>query len=171
MGLFREEGISVLATVAVCTGLVLAAVPAGMYAARQFSDRSESRAGVEIDAIWLAATALTVQDERGGRRLLATAMKMRNAEDAERMCRFIPFIRDRLVLLASQGKIDVTPKRVSVDGETMQVLERDLNAMLRKRGPLEIFLYDSTHPGRLPKSVNKGMNKPARCDGFRLTGF
>jgi|GEM_PF-3461568 len=167
MRLFRFGGAGILVAALLCSGLLPAGVPAGAYAGDLGGTLIAASSGRRSPSILLSATAFTVQDSVGGRHLVAAAMRMRTQDDAERVCRHIPVIRDQFVSLAAKGKIAVTEGDVTIDESALDRLFRDLNVMLDGNGPRDIFLYDGAHPERLPENMTQMM----RCHGGALTGY
>ncbi len=164
---FCFNGTGIVFAAALFSGLMPTCIPTGAYAGdlgRQSIAASSKR---RSPSILLSATAFTVQDSAGGRRLVAVAMRMRTRDDAERICPHIPVIRDQLVSLAAKGKIAVIDGDVTIDEDTLDKLHRDLNVMLDGQGPRDIFLYDGAHPEHLPQNLSQMM----RCHGGALTGF
>ncbi len=113
--------------------------------------------------VWLSTPAFTLRSGQGEKMTLVAALKMNNTEDAVRVCKWMPLVRDRINVMASQIQ-QRTKDQDMVKSFERRRLKKVLTDVLRPTGPTVIkFLEAGTPPSQALTDAPSVI-----CDGRRL---
>lgn len=113
--------------------------------------------------VWLSTPAFTLKGANGEKMTLVAALKMNNSEDAVRVCKYMPLVRDRINVMASEIEKNNQDKEV-VESFERRRLKKALFDVLRPTGPAVVKFLDAKTP---PSQVLNDAPSVI-CDGRRL---
>ncbi len=122
-----------------------------------------SAAGRGQKQVWLSTPAFTLKGGRGEKLTLVAALKMDNSEDAVRVCKYMPLVRDRINVMANQIEHNNQDKELVASFEQRR-LKKVLFDVLRPTGPAVVKFIDAKTP---PSQVLNDAPSVI-CDGRRL---
>lgn len=113
--------------------------------------------------VWLSTPAFTLKGGNGEKLTLVAALKMNNSEDAVRVCKYMPLVRDRINVMASEIEKNNQDKDM-VESFERRRLKKALFDVLRPTGPAVVKFIDAKTP---PSQVLNDA-PTVICDGRRL---
>jgi len=125
--------------------------------------QGSSAAGRGQKQVWLSTPAFTLKGGRGEKLTLVAALKMDNSEDAVRVCKYMPLVRDRINVMANQIEHNNQDKELVASFEQRR-LKKVLFDVLRPTGPAVVKFIDAKTP---PSQVLNDAPSVI-CDGRRL---
>ncbi len=142
------------------------AIPGGLYVAGKvqsnLSTQGSSRA--EGESLWITTPTFTLMDENGERHRMIAAIGTRNKEEATRICKYLPIVRDRLQRFASAVRVVGSEGgQPTLRGKANQ-LGPDLASALGLQGAPDVKIIESR------TSLQQVLRtKPATCEKGRLS--
>lgn len=113
--------------------------------------------------VWLSTPAFTLRGGQGEKMTLVAALKMDNSEDAVRVCKWMPLVRDRINVMAAEIQERNQGQDMIMSFERRR-LKKVLTDVLRPTGPAVIkFLEAGTPPSQALTDAPSVI-----CDGRRL---
>ncbi|RVU39443.1 hypothetical protein EOI86_09465 [Hwanghaeella grinnelliae] len=113
--------------------------------------------------VWLSTPAFTLKGSNGEKQTLVAALKMNNSEDAVRVCKYMPLVRDRINVMASQIEKSSQGKDV-IESFERRRLRKALFDVLKPTGPAVVKFIDA----KIPPSQAFNDAPSVICDGRRL---
>lgn len=113
--------------------------------------------------VWLSTPAFTMKGGKGEKLTLVAALKMNNSDDAIRVCKWMPLVRDRINVMAAEIQQRTQGEDMVMSFEKRR-LKKVLTDVLRPTGPTVIkFLEAGTPPSQALTDAPSVI-----CDGRRL---
>lgn len=138
-------------------GLYIASEVQGQFGAGNGAPRAKS------ESLWIATPPFTLIGEDGERHRMVAAVGTQNRQEAQRLCKYLPIVRDRLQRFASSVRvIRVESGQPRLRGNAAN-LAVELETALGLGGTPKVKIVDSRYP--LQKAVRA---KPANCENGRL---
>ena len=141
------------------------AIPGGFYVAGEMQHRftAQQAAAPGQVSLWITTPAFTLMDAQGGRHHMVAAVGAHNREEAARLCKYLPIVRDRLQRFASSVRVVGSSAGQPKLQGSKDILAEDLGTALGFSAPPALKIVESGH------SVQKVIRaKPTACDGGKL---
>ena len=124
----------------------------------------ESAAGIARGKkVWLSTPAFSLEDGAGGKVTMVAALKMNNSDDAVRVCKWMPLVRDRINVMVSQARERAGSEELVMSFERRR-LKKILTDTLKPTGPAVVRFIEA---GVAPSQVLTDAPSVI-CDGRRL---
>jgi len=140
------------------------AIPGGLYVAGKVQSRlaPQGSSRAEAESLWITTPPFTLMDESGERHRMIAAVGTRNKEEAARLCKYLPIVRDRLQRFASAVRVVGSEGgQPSLRGNANQLAE-DLADALGLHGAPDVRIIESNY------SVQQVLQtKPSTCEKGR----
>lgn len=141
------------------------AIPGGLYVASEVQNKVvfDGPGKAQAISLWITTPAFTLIDTEGGRHQMVAAVGTRSKAEAERLCKYLPIVRDRLQEFASSVRV------TAIDGGQPKLrgkadsLPGVLAGALGFSADPKVKIIDSRHS---VQTVIK--TRPATCQGGRL---
>lgn len=142
------------------------AIPGGLYIAGEAQKKAAvgGRTGPPSISLWVTTPAFTLIDTKGGRHRMVAAIGAHNKDEAVRVCKYLPIVRDRLQRFASAVRVtgsDAGQPRLA--GDT-GALAADLAEALGFQTDPKVKIIESRQP---VQTVIKA--RPASCENGKLS--
>lgn len=141
------------------------AIPGGLYVAGEVQNKFQGQGSSRADAesLWITTPVFTLMDMEGGRHRMIAAVGTHGKQEAARLCKYLPIVRDRLQSFASSVRVvDTQGAQPTLRGGTDQ-LASELASALGFRHTPDIRIINSR------TSVRKVVrSQPATCENGKL---
>ena len=139
------------------------AIPGALYVAGEFAGQrggGAPRATTQAEAgLWVQSPAFVLSDGKGGKVRVIAAIAAANEQESDRICRYLPIVRDRLQRFAASVRV------VGSEGgqPTLRGDKKSLSASLAKALALpkapDVKIIEARYP-----VVQVLYTKPRQCD-------
>lgn len=159
MAVGSEVGVTTVLLVGALT--VSASAPAGFYLAGIASGEIEIGSPTEMENVWVQVPSFTLPTRLNGKTVgetkVATTVKLGSVQDASRLCKFEPLIRDSFYSIQARTVVDVN--RLNNEPNLSPVsykVEETLKQILHGGAPHEVVMWSAQNPTslKIQKSVS-----------------